>query len=186
MMSPSFRRVWISAQLLWSLVVTARRRRGDMRAGIAPSSSGSASRLPVPAPAPMRTIGDEPRRRVDMWRPAAPPSILLCVGARETTTAAAELILHREFRITQTYKCRVAYKKHYIRATFAHLHRIRSAGGRRIQQHSKCRAYLHINDDGTLRVRVRARVYGQRTISAHARRMRASDEGRVLRVLRTL
>lgn len=71
MMSPSLRRVCIRAQLLWSLVVTARRRRGDILAGIAPSSSGSVSRLP-----PMRTIGDEPRRRVDICRPAAPPSIL--------------------------------------------------------------------------------------------------------------
>lgn len=70
MMSPSFSLVCISAQLLWSLVVTARRRLGDIRAGIAPSSSGSAKWLPI------RTMGEEPRRRVDMCRPATPPSIL--------------------------------------------------------------------------------------------------------------
>jgi hypothetical protein len=70
-MSPNFSLVCIKAQLLWSLVVTARRRRGDIfGADEAPSNDSTAKLLP------RRTIGDEPRRRVDMWRPATLPIIL--------------------------------------------------------------------------------------------------------------
>lgn len=53
--------------------MTARRRLGDIRGGIAaPSPSNGNVRL-----LPKRTIGDEPRRLVDICRPATPPNILL-------------------------------------------------------------------------------------------------------------
>lgn len=72
MMSPSFSLVCIKAQLLWSLVVTARRRRGETRGVFRPSGGSSCAIRVLP---PSRTIGDEPRRRVDMCRPPTLPII---------------------------------------------------------------------------------------------------------------
>ena len=68
--SPNFSLVWIREQLLWSLVVTARRRRGGTRGGTALSSSDNVRLFPI------RTIGDDPRLLVDICRPATPPNIL--------------------------------------------------------------------------------------------------------------
>lgn len=62
MISPSLSRVCISAQDLWSIVVTALLRRAYLTGG--PISSMA------------RTIGEEPRRRFDMCLPATPPNIL--------------------------------------------------------------------------------------------------------------
>lgn len=72
MISPNFSLVCIKAQLLWSLVVTALLRRGDILGAImVPSASNDTVKL-----FPNRTIGDEPRRLVDICRPATPPIIL--------------------------------------------------------------------------------------------------------------
>lgn len=64
-MSPSLSRVCMRAHDLWSDVVTALRRRLYLPGGIG-SSGGSSARI----------MGELPRRRDDMCRPATPPSIL--------------------------------------------------------------------------------------------------------------
>lgn len=62
MISPSLSRVCISAQDLWSDVVTALLRRAYLTGG--------------PISSEMRTMGDEALRRLDMCLPATPPNIL--------------------------------------------------------------------------------------------------------------
>ena len=82
MISPSLMRVCTSAQLLWSLVVTAPRL---LAAYLCTSGGIVAASLEFPeAPGPIyparpalpRTSGLLPRRRVDMCRPPTPPNIL--------------------------------------------------------------------------------------------------------------
>lgn len=68
--SPNFNLVCIRAHDLWSDVLTVRRRLGGMRGASIPSGCSN-EMLP-----PRRTIGDDPRRLVDMCRPATPPNIL--------------------------------------------------------------------------------------------------------------
>jgi hypothetical protein len=67
--SPNFSLVCIKAQLLWSLVVTARLLLGDAFIANTDSAFSTFKLLP------RRTIGDEPRR-LDMCRPATLPIIL--------------------------------------------------------------------------------------------------------------
>lgn len=95
--SPSLSLVWIRAQLLWSLVVTARLRRGGTRGAFGPSPLLSNDMLDI---FPKRIMGCEPLRLTDMCRPPTPP-IILGIEARRFCTGL-KTIENLEFRLPLT------------------------------------------------------------------------------------